>query len=1004
MIYRKCEKRIDQTIPLLEKRRTHELEASLGLSWSTASTKREYGDVPAGNELGWRAIRTFPFQYGKPWTNFWFSCSLDSSKLDRCAGDDIYLELMAETDAMVYINGSPQGATNPFHPLLKLNRHLEESAGAIEIKAESWGGHFFPGYHPSEGGRVMTAVAVQKKSYPLLLQRPRILAKNRSIWDLYYDVMVLRGLSLTLDENSMLYMKIVSTLHEALLPLDFSKDDMTLGMQAAEARNALKPLLDAKNGTIAPKILSIGNAHLDHAWLWPIAETTRKAARTALNMTNYMDDFKDFSFMFTQPVQMLSVKEKYPSVYHRVLEAYKEGRWEPQGASWVEPDCMLPCGEALIRQFIEGLKANRELYPGYNGKVFWIPDSFGYNAQLPQILKGCGMEYFVTSKIGWNDTNAFPYGLFQWEGLDGTRMPAHMIIGAYEGRNDPVQIKQCWDKIRHKDLQPILARTIGEGDGGGGTMLEDLEEMEREHDLQGLPRNGWSGLGAAMEEVFKAAPMQTLPVHKGELYLELHRGTYTVQADIKKYNRELETALHNADVLLSMVLCNEGRSSRFVQARELVQRAWRMLLTNQFHDILPGSCINRAMEEAKASYKDALAYTKKAMDILQDKDEPKRLLDFTFTTHKTHAAKRKRESVLLEPNGVIRTPWCRIQLDDCGGISSLQASSESGIPREIVKEGRSLNTITLSPDTTINWDAWDMEYDTLGYRTRIGRPLELEVEAKGCNAVVRTKYRLSEGSSLTQTMTIYANERRMDFDTIVDWHEEHKILRAEFPTTIRSQNAKFAAPFGHVERSTTENTSMERAQFEVPAHRWTLLEDAATACVLASATKYGYRVKDGEMSISLLRSPGAPDPMADIGRHSFSYSFFVEEPSADGAEGSNGLSKAIDDGYRVSNPPLRIATKASVPVSFDTICGKVVLETVKVSESGDGIVLRFYEALGSFACIDLSLFDRDMFEEVYECDMIEENFTKLEPQGLGRVEFTPFKVRSFAFKLRQSNH
>lgn len=990
MIYRKAVKRIDAIIAQLKGRTTHELDISRNMVWHTASTKETYGDAPAGEELKWSRIADFPFEYGKPWTNFWFSSTVDCEELAKKTGKDLYLELITETDTMVYLDGKPQGATNPFHPLLKLNPYIQGRTDVLEIKAESWGGHSFPGYHPSEGGRVMTAVAVKKKSYPLLFSRPRILAKNNGIWDLYYDALVLRGLSRTLDEKSLLYMKIVSTLHRVLLELDFSLGDTELDEKAKDVRADIKPLLDAKNGTISPQVISVGNAHLDHAWLWPIAETTRKAARTALNMTNYTIEFKDFSFMFTQPVQMLAVRDKYPSIYEKVLKAYNEGKWEPQGTSWVEPDCMLPCGEALIRQFIEGLKANRELYPGYYGKVFWIPDSFGYNAQLPQILKGCKMKYFVTSKIGWNDTNAFPYDLFVWEGIDGTKIPSHMIIGAYEGKNEPEQIRQSWDRIRHKDLQSMLLRSIGEGDGGGGTMLEDLEEMQREHDLQGLPRNRWGRLEEALDEVFKEASLPALPVYKGELYLELHRGTYTVQADIKKGNRSLETALHNADYLLAMVFSREGMSDRVGNAKALIAKAWRILLTNQFHDILPGSCINRAMEEAKASYKKALSIAKQAMGILQDKDVPKRMLDLSCTPPAIQRRKGSGTSVCIVDGSTIKTPWCEMQLDEYGGIGSLLTMDGNGVRREIVGKG-SLNTITLSQDTTINWDAWDMEYDTLEERTRIGKPVGITVETKDGNAVVRTQYRLSRKSNLSQTMTIHANEHRIDFDTVVDWYEEHKILRAEFPTAIQSQSAQFAVPFGHVDRSTTENTSQERAQFEVPSHRWTRLGDASTSCILASATKYGYSVKNGVMGISLLRSPSAPDPTADMGHHEFSYSFFVEY-------GQDGISKAIDAGYRVSNPPVRIATNAKLPIEAKTVAGKVVLETVKISENEDGIVLRFYEALGSLGVLDLSHFDASVFKEVYECDMIEENFTTLDGKDLEKLEFQPFKVRSFLFR------
>ena len=973
MLDRKAERRVDEIIAELEGRKTGEVKTNA--VWYSAVTDREYGDVPPSDEPGWKQISSFPFEYGKPWTNFWFGTVFSTNHIGN--DDEIYLELLTETDTLVYVNGKPEGAVNPFHPLLKLNRFL--SVPEIEIKAEAWGGHFFPGYHPSEGGRVMTAVAVKKKSYPLCLASPRILKKNRNLWGLYFDAVVLRGLSRTLDEKSYLYQRIISTLHHSLLTLDFHEDDSVLEEKAAAVRKLLEPLLKAENGTLAPQIISVGNAHLDHAWLWPISETTRKAARTALNMVNYSNEFPSFSFMFTQPAQMLAVKEKYPSVYEKVLEAYRKGKWEPQGASWVEPDCMLPSGEALIRQFILGLKANRSLYPGYSGRVFWIPDSFGYNAQLPQILKGCGMEYFVTSKIGWNDTNAFPYDLFMWEGIDGTRIPAHMIIGAYEGKNTPEQISECWGKIRHKDLQSVLMRSVGEGDGGGGTMLEDLEEIERENNLQGLPKNRWGKLDEAMKTIFTSSPPETLPVYKGELYLELHRGTYTVQADIKKYNKALERKLHNADCLLAFVFLNEGKTERYNEARALIDSSWKTLLTNHFHDILPGSCIEKAMSEAKASYRKAIDDAEKAVSILQDSEAPVRTFDFNTLTVEGRKDNIYGASVIEKDT--ILTHWCVIRLDEWGGITSLISRDD----RELVEEGKALNTITLSPDTTIAWDAWDMEYDTVEGRRRIGKPTSLTIEEKGGNVLVKTEFALSAKSKMSQTTVIHGDCLRIDFDTKVDWKEEHKILRSEFPLTIRAPYAQFSVPFGHVSRSTTENTSIERAQFETPSHEWTMLQDADTSCILASASKYGYRVKGSEMSISLLRSPQAPDPTADRGKHSFSYSFFVEEGSA------KGLEKAIDDGYRVFNPPVRVRTSASVPFSVKTYKGKVVLETVKISEKEDGIILRFYEALGSVGRISIIT-----EYPVYECDMIEENFSIVDKER--SLTFKPFQVRTFLLK------
>lgn len=973
MIDKKAEKRIERVLASLYERRVREIKSEA--EWYTSSTERIYGDNPPGEELRWTKIKSFPYYYGKSWTNFWFSSSLSTEELKE---KDIYLELKTETDTLLYINGSPEGATNPFHEMLHLTPFINEAGNKLEIKAEAWGGHRFPGYHPSEGGRVLTTVAVKKKDYPLIFSRPRLLEKKKAVWDLYYDVLVLRELSKTLDENSFLYMKIISLLHKSLLSLDFSLDDEKLGTEAERVREEIKPLIEAENGTFSPEILSVGNAHLDHAWLWTISETTRKAARTALNMVNFLSEDDDFRFMFTQPVQMLAVKERYPSIYKKVLKAYLDKKWEPQGTSWVEPDCMLSSGEALIREFIYGLRANRALYPGYSSQVFWIPDSFGYNAQLPQILLGCGMKYFVTSKIGWNDTNAFPYDLFIWEGIDGSRIPAHMIIGAYEGRNNPVEVNETYNKIRHKDLEPVLLRSVGEGDGGGGTTLDDIEEMKRERNLQGLVKNSWSSLEGAMERIFNKETMEKLPVYEGELYLELHRGTYTVQAEIKKTTRELERELHNADLLLSLVFSKEGRSRRYKEAKEKIASAWITLITNLFHDILPGSCIKEAINEAVRDNRKALKEIKEAVSLLEDSDAPLRLFDFNFLERR----KGDEGRAYIKGEREAHTSSMTIVFNEYGAIESLK--DRKG--REYVMEGKAFNTLTLSPDTTVNWDAWDMEYDTLSLRKGIEKPVSFSIEERGRDVVAKAQYRLSDKSTMKEETVIHSGGTRIDFNCDVDWHEEHKILRAEFPSVIRSESAFYGIPFGYIPRSTTENTSMERAQFEVPAHKWVLFKDSSSSLVLSSLSKCGYRVKNGVMSISLLRSAKAPDESADMGRHTFSYSLFIEDG------GDEGIKAAIDDGYIVSNPPRRIRISSPLPFSFKRLSGKVMLETVKVSEKEDGIILRFYETLGSEGEIKLD----SVYEKTYECDMIEENFTPL--IDTSSLSFKPFQVRTILLK------
>ena len=962
MIYKKALLRIDRCLSNIENRRVSEVLCDA--LWQSADNEEPLDEKNIPPNLEFKDIE-FPYFWGKPWVNTLFKTIINYEKEDD---REYYLELKTETDTLVYINDTPVGAVNPFHPLISITSFPSN----FSILLEAWGGHFFPGYHPGEGGRVLTAVAERKKSYPLVFSRPRLLKKNKNIWDLFFDVKVLRGLLDTLDDKSMLYQIVLSKLHSALITLDFSSSDDALDECAKSAREMLIPVLNAHNGTIAPKILSIGNAHLDHAWLWPINETERKAARTCVNMMKYLDEYKEFYFTFTQPVQMKAIRDRYPSIFEKLKKYEESGRFEVQGISWVEPDCMLPSGESFIRQFIYGRKLIKELFGSVKNSVFWVPDSFGYNAQLPQILNGCGIKYFITSKIGWNDTNSLPYDLFTWEGLDGSQIPAHMIIDAYEGKNEPAQIMHVFNKIKHKDLQPILVRSIGEGDGGGGTMLEDIEMIKRMEDLQGLPKNKWTTLQNALKETFEAAP--DLPVYKGELYLELHRGTYTVQSEVKKGNKTLEKALQELDIKISSVFSKEGMSERVEKALELLDSAYQILLTNQFHDILPGSCIKAAMDEAVESYKDGLNKVKMAEDLIKMYDPLDSSLYFS-TERKFY------ENKISVDGDVITLPWGEVTYDQKGGFSSIKAFS-----RELVAPGKTFNKITYSPDETVNWDAWDMEADMIPLRKRINTAYKTTKKVYSDRVVLSVSCSISKNSKLFQNIIIRSDVPRIDFITAVNWNEEHKILRSEFETSIKNQMAEFAVPFGYISRSTGECNSIEQAQFEVPGQNFVHYGDTQNSVILTSDSKYGYRVKDSTMSISLLRSPKAPDPEADIGMHEFMYSLHF----APG--GSEGLRAAIRAGYEILDSSRGLIP--SLPFTFNCTKGSVILDSVKVSENKEGIVLRFYEAEGSEGKVSLSYSDK--VESIFECDMIEESFNKIEGKEL---YFSPFKIRTIFLKL-----
>ncbi len=967
MLGRKVEKRIDQYLAMLEQYAYEEV-ADLMFSYAESEEMQTEGVYE-----GEYCAVTFPFSYGKSWTDHWFKASIEIPNLEG----KLFLLLDTETDTLIYIDGIPVGATNPFHRKLEVTSY----AGlTITVVLQAWGGHRFPGYHPSEGGRVQACVAVKKQDYPLVFKQPKLLRRCEETYGLYYDVLVLRQLSKTLDPTKYHYQHLVSTLHGALSSMSLLSSPEAV---AKEIRLELKGLLEAKNGSITPQILSIGNAHLDHAWLWPIAETTRKAARTALNMVNFLHEYSDFFYLSSQPAQMEALKEHFPTVFSRVLGAFRStGRWEPNGVCYVEPDCMLPSGESLIRQNILGRQVTSRLFDGYEGDTFWLPDSFGYTAALPQILVGCRVKYFVTSKLSWNDTNRFPYDLFLWESLDGTRIPAHMIQGAYEGTNDPEGIAKAYQSVLHKEIQPVLMRSVGEGDGGGGTLRSDLELAIRETDLQGLPRNTWSSLSSAMQQIF--ADTSRLPVYKGELYLELHRGTYTSQAKLKWWNRKLEGLLHSYEYLVS-VLFSRGEAVESLQ--KTLAKVWNVVLVNQFHDILPGSSIQKVNQEACTSYETAYEYLQKAFapyqgDYLLNTNGFALQLADGAVLASLEAGKHQGGNPIQSTtiSRLVETEWGTLALDGRGGIASLQSIQDG---REIVEKGRVLNTLTIGEDYPVFWDAWDIESDSLEKQERIVDMTETgRVENENC---LRISYeaKIGRASVLKQCMIIYKKMLRIDFETEVDWKERHTLLRAVFPTTLCSDSALYDVPFGYIRRSTHNNTTTERAMFEVPAHKFAALEDPSLLVALASDSKYGFGSHAGELSVSLLRSPAAPDPDSDRGVHHFTYSLILAED----------LSNVYEQASALNNPPLQVSEPYEPLVRVAQ--KQFAVETVKISEDGQELVIRVREWLGIGGEATLSFNPRLDEQTICLTNMLEEPISQEE-----KFLFRPFEVQTYRIKVR----
>jgi alpha-mannosidase len=1044
MLIPKVEGRIEQRLAFLE-RNAYRKRATLDFEmFETDQTFRrppEQGD--------WRTI-TSPAPWGKPWHCAWFRTVFRAPTSKK----PLFLSVLPNADSLVFLDGKPYGAFNLFHKKLR----IEADGAKHSLYVESYAGHPQGGCGPFEGASMIVTIGKTLPDFPNTFEGGFLLERREAIYGLYYDVRVLFELAKELDNNSLRKARILKGLYDALTGIHFSSEGDILEQEAAEARKKIVPLLEARNGSTAPEVHLIGHAHIDHAWLWHIGETERKAARTFINMVRFSKEYPEFVFIQSQPCQLEIVKNEYPDVFAAVQEAFKAGNWEPNGGMWVEADCNLPSGESLIRQFLVGKKANRELLgPGYEADTLWLPDVFGYAAALPQILKGCGINYFVTSKINWNDTTRFPYETFIWRGIDGTGIPAHFISArgpGYNGRVNPAGLAEVWNEVQHKEVQSGAVKSIGEGDGGGGTLRADLEMARRLGNLEGAPKSAWKTVSAALEQIVSEAG--ELPEWRGELYLELHRGTYTSQARTKRNNRRLECALRHTEFFCALAAV-EGRAA---YPAALLLSSWKEVLTYQFHDIIPGSSIRRVYEEAEAASarilsalgtvnadirrallanasggilavndlsweragpvkvsppepgvaalsSDGTAYPLQYYTDLDGKQQavfapvlpPMGWERFRAVPAVARSAKETPNISVFEYQGNrLKTPFYHIAFDEAGRIVSLVDLRQE---REMVAPGGAFNALITAEDVPVFWDAWDIDADWTRYIQQETRLESTALVTDGPVCIrIRRAYRIGTASRLEQDMVCYAGDPRIDFETKVDWKERRRLLKAAFATAIDATQVRCEVQYGHLFRNTHKNLPQDRAKFEMCAHKWIALEEAGGGIALLNDCKYGHDVSGGLMRLSLLRSPMAPDPEADQGEHRFTYAILP-------FSGFFEKSGAVRSAYELNVCPeiqweRSEAAGTNPRQSLCSVEGEaVIIESVKAPEAGMNgktLVLRLYESLGGRARTTLRFF-RDL-SQVHETNMLEENARPLPFTGNELVlEFKPFEIKTILARL-----
>jgi alpha-mannosidase len=808
------------------------------------------------------------------------------------------------------------------------------------------------------------------------LKRAELAVLDEEVWHLRLDMEVLSELMAELPEHDPRRHAIMRALERSLDVLDIHDVSGT----AAAARACLADVLSSPAHASAHTIHGVGHAHIDSAWLWPIRETQRKNGRTFANVTALARDYPDFVFAGPQAQQYAWVKERYPAIFERMREAVKAGQWVPVGGMWVEADGNLPGGEALARQLVHGKRFFLEEF-GVECRGVWLPDSFGYTGAYPQIARLAGMEWFLTQKISWNQTNTFPHHTFWWEGIDGTRIfthfpPADTYNGTFEGEELARAVRNYAEKgLGSRSLLPF-----GHGDGGGGPTREMLEKARRLRDLEGSPR-------VVIEEPdeFFAAARAELPeaaVWSGELYLELHRATYTSQARTKAGNRRSEHLLREAELWAATAAVRTGHPYPYAA----LDRLWKVVLLYQFHDILPGSSIAWVHQEAEAAYARvraeleeiiaaataALAGSGGSAWVLNASPaartevvtapayltgEPvQRLADGSSAVLvEVPGSGAARLGVPVSPvapvtvNGTtLDNGLVRVEIDADGLFASVR---DLVAEREVLAPGGRGNLLRLHTDFPNEWDAWDIDRH---YRRQYTDLVEAEsvtvVERGPLVAAVRIE-RAFGSSRIVQTVRVAAGSPRIEIDTEIDWHERQKILKAAFPLDVHADRSAAEIQYGHLYRATHTNTSWDAARFEVSCHRWIHVGEPGYGVAIANDSTYGHDVTrttrpDGGTTttarLSLVRAPQSPDPEADQGLHRMTYTIV---PGA-------SIGDAVAAGYAL-NLPLRVVPggPGPAPAPLVVLDGEAArIEAVKLADDGSGdVVVRVYESLGGRA-------------------------------------------------------
>lgn len=910
---------------------------------------------------------------------------------------------------------------------------------------------------------LLTKEAVSGKNYHLDLQSytgtlhsefnliVEMLEIDPGIEKLYYDISVPLSAFTRMEKDDKVRRDIEAVLNNCINLLDlrtpYSKEFYdSLGEADAYLEKALYEDMAGYEDVIAT---CIGHTHIDVAWWWTVEQTREKVGRSFATVLKLMEEYPNYKFMSSQPQLYYFLKERYPELYARLKERVKEGRWEPEGGMWVEADCNLTSGESLVRQFMHGKKFFKEEF-GVDNRVLWLPDVFGYSGALPQIMKKSGIDYFMTTKLAWNQFNKIPNDTMYWKGIDGTQIFTHLIttlgVGqsteefftTYNGMLHPDSIMGGWTRYQNKDINNDILISYGYGDGGGGPTREMLETSIRmEKGVRGIPKVRQEFAGTYFEELFnRVKNNKRLAVWEGEFYFEYHRGTYTSMARNKRSNRKSELMLMDLELLSVLSLKNQ-----VPYPAEELDAMWKKVLLNQFHDILPGSSIKEVYEVTKKEYAELAEKAGAAIhnclreltgdgegvtvyntlgflrddivnlgdinaEALKDADGNiypvqksadgavaylKGIPSKGSKTFETVTGKEGDKPFYLKGNH-LETPYYTIELDEQGLFASIYDKEND---REVLQDGQQGNLFRMYEDKPIYYDNWDIDifytekfWDVTDISrmewTEIGEVrATLEIQRNISNSVIRQK------------IYFYADSRRIEFNTYVDWKEHQHLLKVHFPVNIHSDEASFDIQFGNLTRKVHSNTSWDAARFESCGHKWIDLSEGHYGVSLLNDCKYGHSVKDGNMAITLIKSGIEPNPATDQEEHYFTYAIY---PHAENWRAAGTVFEAA----KLNQPAY--AVKGGNPgaaFSFASVNKpNVMIETVKQAEDGEGVILRIYEYENALTKAHISLAMAQEIVSIEECNLIEEIIETVPKTEDGfDIEIKPYEIKTYKVKF-----